>query len=428
MRLCAPAWVNCIRNNAEMRLNHLVGCSLVILLLAHGGAYADAVETDKTYEVTFAATIDPVAKLAHATITVRQPRRLLRSIELHMPAARYVNVRPAARIERNGDTVTWRPLKLGGVLRYDFVIDHLRDNGAPDSRITEKWALFKLDHLFPRARARMVKGATSNATLALVAPKSWAIETPYGRGAGAVLDVVDPQRRFDRPRGWMIAGELGVRRDSVGERIISVASPRGTAIHRNDVLVFLRWTFPSLIEMFPDFPQRLLIVAAPPGMWRGGLSGVGSLYLNHDRAMISGNRTSPVLHELVHVASGLHGGEGADWIVEGLAEYYGMVILLRSGGISERRFGEALASLSKWAANTRCVATDRSQGPQTARAVLVMRALDAQIRAATDNQESLDALTLQLVRAGVPVTNAEFHARAEQLMGGPVAALADCPR
>ncbi|MEZ5504358.1 MAG: hypothetical protein R3E50_17485, partial [Halioglobus sp.] len=275
--------------------------------------------------------------------------------------------------------------------------------------------------------ARAVKGATSSATLKLSAPKGWAIETPYGRGVGQVLDVSNPQRRFDRPLGWMIAGKLGVRRDTVGERIVSVASPLGSELRSNDVLAFVRWTLPSLLDIFPAFPERLLIVSGPPEMWRGGLSGVGSLYLHGDRPLISGNRTSPMLHELFHVASRLHGRDGADWIVEGLAEYYSLKLLQRAGGISERRYNEAFATLAQWSGDTPCVATDYSQGKQTARAVLVMRSLDSEIQAGTHEKSSLDTVVRMLVHANKPVTNADFRAAATQLLQEVPRALADCP-
>ena len=344
-----------------------------------------------------------------------------------MPKDRYLNIQPSSQIEVNGDHVTWRPPQKGGVLQFDFVIGNKRSNGAQDSRIEDTWALLKLDKLFPRASARVVKGATSQATLKLAAPKGWAIETPYGRGAGRVLDVSDPHRLFDRPLGWLLAGKLGVRRDTVGDRIVSVASPLGSHLKANDVLAFVRWTMPSLVKVFPDFPKRLLIVSGPDNMWRGGLSGVGSLYLHSDRPLISGNRTSPMLHELFHVASGLHGKAGSDWIIEGLAEYYSLELLLRAGGISERRYNESLDVLAKWSAETQCAATDRSQGKQTARAALVMHKLDVEIRAASHDKSSLDTVVQTLVRANRPVTNTDFRAAATQLIKAPAKALAGCP-
>ena len=82
-----------------------------------------AVDADKVYKVAYHATLDPKTGMANASITIDQPRRLVRSIELVMPSERYTNIGPASQVEINGDTVTWRPQQEGSVLRYDFVID-----------------------------------------------------------------------------------------------------------------------------------------------------------------------------------------------------------------------------------------------------------------------------------------------------------------
>ena len=70
-------------------------------------------------------------------------------------------------------------------------------------------------------------------------------------------------------------------------------------------------------------------------MWRGALSAPQSLYVHAERPLLSGNATSTLLHEIVHIGLGLADERGADWIVEGLAEYYSLEVLRRSGTISE---------------------------------------------------------------------------------------------
>tara|TARA_R110002073_G_scaffold2091_5_gene14577 strand:+ start:11886 stop:13202 length:1317 start_codon:yes stop_codon:yes gene_type:complete len=385
-------------------------------------------DTSKAYHVSFQASLDPSSGHAHVSMTLDQSSQLVRSIEFIMPDERYLNIRTSfSTVDTIGDRVTWRPEQKGGVLNFDFIIDHRRSNGLADARITDTWALLKLDKLFPRATARTVKGAYANTTLLLTAPEGWRIETPYGEIAGQEVSISDPHRQFDKPLGWLLAGELAVRRENWSGRHISVASPLGTNLHANDILAFLRWTLPALVDVFPNFPQRLLIVSAAKDMWRGGLSGVGSLYLHSDRPLISGNRTSPMLHELFHVASRMHGSTGADWIIEGLAEYYSLTLLLRSGGISEFRYDEAFATLAQWSAKTQCSATNRSQGKQTARSAIIMRSLDEEIRAATHNRASLDTLVQELVKLDQPVSNAAFRDAAKKLIGGSARSLTGCP-
>jgi predicted metalloprotease with PDZ domain len=403
------------------------GCVLFLAGFIASATAAEDVDPTKVYKIVYGATLDPKTGLANVTVTIEQPRSLLRSLELVMPSKRYLNIRASSDIEVDGDRITWRPNKKGGELKFDFVIANKRSNGAEDSRIDDTWALLKLDKLFPPASARVVKGASSKAVLELVAPKGWVIETPYGRVADDELAVTDPDRLFDSPAGWMIAGKLGVRRDDVGERIVRVASPLGSNPRAADVLTFVRFNLPALIEVFPDFPQYLLIVSGSQDMWRGGLSGRGSLYMHPSRPLVSGNRTSPMLHELVHIASRFYAQAGADWIVEGIAEYYSIELLLRTGGISQARYNESFKTLEQWSAGVKCLATDRSQGKQTARAVLVMRALDTEIRAASKGKASLDTLVQKLMSNGRAISNADFRAAATQLTNSQAKALAGCP-
>lgn len=384
-------------------------------------------DTGKVYRVDYEATLDPGTGLAHATLELKQSGQLVRSISFHMPADRYRNVRSGSPVDIQGDQVIWQPAENGGTLQYDFIIDHERSNGARDSTINRTWALLKLDYLFPRASVRTLKGAASETTFRLSAPQGWSVETPYGFGADRRFHVSSADRSFDQPRGWLMAGKIGVRREKIGERHISVANPMGSGFRANDLLAFLRWTLPALVEVFPNLPQRLLIVSGSEDMWRGGLSGRSSLYIHPDRPLISGNRTSPILHELVHVASRMHGRADADWIVEGLAEYYSLTFLLRSDGISQFRYDRSFEMLARWSAGTACTATGRSQGKRTAAAALVMRALDTEIRTATDGRKSLDTLVQNLMSADRSITNADFRAAASELVKGPVRALANCP-
>ena len=93
-----------------------------------------------------------------------------------------------------------------------------------------------------------------------------------------------------------------------------------------------------------------------------------------------------------------------------------------------RKFdNDAFDELANWSEETPCTATDRSQAEQTARAALVIRSLDAEIRAATRDRASLDTLVQLLVKVNEPVTNSSFRDGAKKLIDGPVTSLAECP-
>src|SRR5690606_21947056 len=133
------------------------------------------------------------------------------------------------------------------------------------------------------------------------------------------------------PTGWIVLGHLGVRYDTISGIRTKVAGPVNQGVRRMDMLALLRWTLPELLRILPDFPHRLTIVSAGDPMWRGALSAPQSLYLHAERPLISENGTSTLLHEVVHVGLGVGAGHGADWVVEGLAEYYSLEMLRRSG-------------------------------------------------------------------------------------------------
>ncbi len=110
------------------------------------------VDPTKVYQIVYGATLDPKTGLANVSVTIKQPRRLVRSLEFVMPSKRYLNIRAESGIEVDGDRITWHPKKKGGVLKFDFVIANKRPNGGEDSRIEDTWALLKLDKLFPPAQ------------------------------------------------------------------------------------------------------------------------------------------------------------------------------------------------------------------------------------------------------------------------------------
>ena len=175
--------------------------------------------------------------------------------------------------------------------------------------------------------------------------------------------------------------------------------------------------------MFPAFPQRLLIVSAGDPLWRGGLSGPASLFLHSSRPLISENRTSTLLHELVHVAMRIHGDRESDWMVEGFAEFYSLETLRRSGGISEQRYEEAIQRLANWGARQPDLFSKHSSGAQTARAVIVLKAADDEIRKLTQGRASLDDVARELATRRGEVSLEMLQSIAQKVAGQPLQSL-----
>lgn len=402
-----------------MRLFFILLCSWLLW----AGVPATAATS---YPLTYTLSFDTETREAVVEMKLGDHQGKVRRFNLKMPEARYSQIAGDGGISREGDRLYWTPPERGGVLTWRHRIEHARKKGgAYDALFTASWAIFRGDDVFPAGLVRTKGKLRSDTTLLLKLPSGWHADTPYQRQSmnGYRFQIDWPARRFDRPVGWMIAGRVGARRDTVVGTEIAVAAPRGEAIHRQDTLAFLAWNLPELKRAFGKLPDKLLIVSGPNPMWRGGLSAPRSLFLHMDRPLISRNGTSTMLHELTHVITRIRGQTNADWIAEGLAEFYAVEILKRSGGITQARYDKTMAWLKNWGRNVGTLKVKRSTGPTTARAVLLLKALDEEIRRKTDNAKSIDHVTRRLMQIG-KVSNAQFVAVVEELIDGPSQVLA----
>src|SRR5690606_13163910 len=220
----------------------------------------------------------------------------------------------------------------------------------------------------------------------------------------------------DRPTGWILAGKVGSRRTQLGDTMLTVAAPVGEGMRRMDITTLLTVVWPQVQEVFPRPLDKLLIVGAGEPMWRGGLSAPNSIYMHTDRPLVSENGTSSLLHELVHVVSRIRDTDRSDWISEGIAEYYAIELMRRAGGLSEDRHAKTMARLKSWSKNVSSLRTERSTGPVTARAVLLLRDLDAELRKGTGNRHSLDDVTRAMMRLE-KVSTKDFIEISENVLG-----------
>lgn len=386
---------------------------------------APALSAAPTYELEFALRFVPDKHQAFGEIRLGAGSSRVVQLDLAMDPGRYPEVevvKGKGELQREGDRVLWRP-DGPATLRYRVVIDQRRSNGAYRARYTGQWAIFRGDHVFPAASVRVRGGARSRTTLSFSGPQGWHFESPYPRARGQQFKVDIPARRFDRPVGWMIAGRIHVRRDVYEGTGIYVVGPRDMDLRRMEMLALIGHTMPYMRDAFGPLPDKLLLVIGPDPMWRGGLSGPNSLFMHADRPLISTNATSTLLHELTHVITRIRGRNPSDdWIAEGLAEYYGLELLRRSGGITQARFEAALKWMAEWSRSVSSLRQARSRGPVTARAVLLLAAVDHELRALSLGEHSLDDV-VQALRQRRSSSTRAFIEIAEQFAGGPLEAL-----
>lgn len=393
----------------------LLACAA--LLMAATPAHAA-----RRYDVDYLVRFRPAQEAARVTVAVAPGTGRPTRMDFAMDPARYVVRSADGALERDGETLTWHVPHEGGRLEYDYRIGTQRENGAYDSRITDEWVVLRGDDLVPPARVRATIGSRSRSRLRFELPEGWRhVATPYEKRDGEWI-VSDPGRRFDRPVGWMIAGDVGIQREQVDGMEVVVAAPREDAAAREDVVAMLDRALPEARAAFPVLPRKLLIVRAGDPMWRGGLSAPRSFWLHADRPVVDHDGTSPVLHELTHATTRLRAEPGADWIVEGVAEYYSLELRRRSGALGAARHARIVAGLERRARHVTSLHTSRSSGARTASAVLLLQRLDGEIRERSGGRHDIDDLVSELVAIG-KVSTGDVERIAAELIGAPARTL-----
>jgi len=381
-------------------MNCISGTTLLLCLIACTACGAPASETESVpttpnYRVHYQIDAVPNEGLVTVEMIVEQSRGNLRELSFSTAGSQLFNIDGDGELITDGDIIRWLPERVGGRLRWQVKIANKRSSGAFDSWLDGGWGIFRVEDIIPRAQTRTLKGANSETSMTFGLPPGWSAVSEYS-SLKSRIEVDNPSRRFDQPSGWLAMGVLGIRRETIAGTRIAVAAPEGENVRRMDMLALLNWVLPELNGILPDHLPRLTIVSAGDPMWRGGLSAPASLFIHADRPLISENATSTLVHELMHVAMGITADDGFDWIVEGLAEYYSLELLQRGGAITARRYKRALETQAKWAKKSEKLCGRQSTGANTARAVVVFRNLDVEIRRTSAGKLSLDDVVVEL--------------------------------
>ena len=411
--------------SASPRLHHALFCVHCFLLVAFTPPVISGDVPDH-YRLQFGLDLTRTDGSAAAHISVAQNSQLLHEVRLRAPIDLYTEFSGDGEISRENDIVVWRPPSRGGRIQYIARIDHARDDGDFDALVTADWSLFRGDDVFPPAAIRQRAGARASSEFSANLPADWTIVTPFAENGDGRLLIDNPERIFDRPVGWIIAGRLGVRRDLIAGMEISVAGPTGAGIQRIGMLALLRWTLPLMAAEVDSLPPRLSIVSAGEPMWRGGLSAPRSLYIHAQRPLLSENGTSSLLHEVAHVLMPIPSADQHDWIDEGIAEFASLEILRRSGTISQERFQASIGTFVRRGQRIDNMTTTHASGAVTARAVAIFHAVDKELRALTDGRSDIFDLIRHLMQSQEAVGLTELRLMAAELAGGqPLTALDD---
>jgi hypothetical protein len=384
---------------------------LVLGLAACTPAWAKKVDLD--YQVRLLASTSQ----AEVRLTLADGSAV-RSLDFDLgKAGAYSEFHADGQWQQQGERGVWRPAPGKTSLSYRVQLDQKPHGGAYESRITPHWAVFRGDQLVPPARLDQQDGTELVARLAFELPAGWkSVETAWPRIGKQKFRIDNVSRLFDRPTGWMLAGNLGSRRARLGETDVTVAAPQGQGMRRMDTLTLLTFVWPQVQAVFPRNPPKLLLVGARDEMWRGVLTGRNSLFLHSNRPLIGDSGNSPLLRELVQVFAQINDRDGSDWIGESLTDYYANELLRRAGGVSDDRYQAWQARLQKLGSKVTRLRGNQADPGQVARGVQLLQALDREIRLHTQNKRSLDDVARALMR--VPNVNTEeFIQLSESVLG-----------
>ena len=382
--------------------------------------------TGNQYVVEFVVTPLPEQSVVEVRMIVDQSQHLLREVRMNVPATHFSDFAGDGDLEISDDHAVWSTPPAGGQLSWVVSVNRKKSKSAYDAYMTDDWALFRASDIIPPAATRTIAGASSRTSIEFILPPNWSSMTEY-EGTHHRYDVRNPQRRYDRPTGWILLGRIGTRTDEIAGTRVTVAAPLNHDVRRLDMLAMLRWTMPEVARVFTDFPARLTVFSANSPMWRGGLSAPASVYLHADRPLISENGTSTLLHEVIHVGVGASAAAGADWVIEGVAEYFSLQMLLRSGTISRNRYNAALDKLDAWGRGVANLCGPSSSGAVTARAAVLMHKLDQEIQASTKNEKNLDDVIGVLAAGDQKISIADLQTTVEELLEAESIVLRNAP-
>lgn len=403
-------------------MNYIAKPALVLIVtLSYCAAcripVTEAVNSDESmaYSVRYTLTPQPGRDSVDVSMNVRQGSALLR--EIRFPnGANLSNIKIDGKAANVVDEVVWQPSSSGGTLQWSVKLGHRRGGDGYDAWLGDDWGIFRAEDVIPRAATRTLRGAFSQTSLQFDVPAEWTTVTAYASN-GDRFAVDKPQRRFDQPDGWIATGRLGVRREIIAGVRVAVAGPVGHSLRRMDTLALLNWNLPELVRVLPELPPRLTIISAGNPMWRGGLSAPNSLYVHADRPLISENATSTLLHEVVHSTLRLQAAKGYDWIVEGVAEYYSLELLRRSGTISKSRYALAIDEQRSWSKSAGKLCRPSSRAATTALAVVTLSALSHEIDKRSGGASSIDDVVRDLYQIDKAIDLAALQDIAAQLIG-----------
>jgi hypothetical protein len=420
-----------IRGVRRHLITHAESCErfrlagLVALVLATLGVAARADTAPKsTYSIDYIVTISPthpeIAWVRWELSGIEEVRWL----RLRFPANRISNLEGSGTLESTPEGVVWTPGGPYAHLTYKVHINHVRgQHGRYDSYAATDWIVTRARDLFPRIAIEYDTHdkiePKSRARLVFRLPNGWRSAAALARIGPDTYRLNDPKKTLDRPRGWFALGKVDLQHQEIAGIMVQMARVADTGVSAKDVFTFLEGTLPALKKLLLADPDTVLAVSAPDPMWHGGISGENSFYMHAKRPLRTPDKTSPYLHELFHVLQPYKPGPDADWIEEGLAEFYSLELQRRAGLIDAAAYARALGYFERYGTWHVDLTQQQDNAATNNSAPLVMYALDQHIQRVTTGKQRLDDVVMRLAKQGGTIDTAHFRKAVTAVTGKP---------
>jgi hypothetical protein len=386
------------------------------------GVCARAAFAKETFSVDYIVSISQrqpaVARVRWELAGIEEVKHLT----LHFPAGRFDHFGGSGTLEPIEGGIRWVPGGPYAHLTYRAQINHARgQHGRYDSYAGRDWVVTRARDLFPRIgieyAARDGARPKSRARLIFRVPSGWQTATVFAASAPNTYRLSQPDMTLDRPHGWFAMGTLTRDRQEIADIMIEVARAPGSALATRDLFALFGSTLPALRTLLAAEPQTVLVVSAPDPMWHGGISGERSFFMHAQRPLRTPDKTSPYLHEMFHVLQPYRPAADADWIEEGLAEFYSLELQRRAGLIDAAAFARALGYFERFGLWNVDLTQQKDNAATGNSAPLIMYALDQRIQHATAGKKRLDDVVHRLVLEHSEVDTSHFLHAVDSVSG-----------
>lgn len=345
-------------------------------------------------------------------------------LRLRFPANRISHLHGSGRLEPTPEGVKWIPGGPYAHLTYEVAINHVRgQHGRYDSYAAADWIVTRARDLFPRIAVEYQPDLKfqpqSRARLLFRLPSGWRSAAALSSIGTDTYRLNEPGTTLDRPRGWFALGALDLQRQEIAGIMVQDARVAQAGLPAKEVFTFLAAPLAALTKLLLAEPETILLVNAPDPMWHGGISGESSFFMHAKRPLRTPDKTSPYLHELFHVLQPYKPAADADWIEEGLAEFYSLELQRRAGLIDAAAYDRALGYFERFGMWNVDLTQQQDNAATNNSAPLVMYALDQHIQRVTAGKQRLDDVVMRLAKQGGTVDTAQFRKMVTAVTGRP---------